>query len=133
MSKGYGIVQRRVLAQLTEVTADPMADFDMPPWFQSWTPLAELAGGKSSAWSIYESTRRAVAKLAAARVVETAIMYGWRWHHVPKQFTTMPPGAVQRTHHAMVLEDGPEGRRRLVATDRRGSMAPLGRPVVPLV
>jgi hypothetical protein len=69
------VVQRRILAQLDTET---------------WTPLTELAGGglrpSRLDRSRFESVRRAVAKLAAAGLVETKRIYGevpewgaWGW------------------------------------------------------
>ena len=59
MSKGYGAVQRRVLAQLTEA--------------QDWVSVLELAGDRGGS-SRYESTRRAVATLADDGAVDVV----WR-------------------------------------------------------
>ena len=56
MSRAYGAVQRQILAQLEDA--------------QDWVTVTELAGGKVNGSYIdlsrYESTRRAVAKLAEA-------------------------------------------------------------------
>ena len=92
-----GAVQRSVLAALAENHADPMADFEVPPWFQSWTPLTDLARGGD--WREYlssrsDSTRRAVATLAAAGVVETNELSGVRWHQTGDESR---PGARRRT------------------------------------
>jgi hypothetical protein len=92
MSRGYGIVQRRILAQLTEA-----AKVDG----EGWTPLIELAADRrESGWSLvtsrgvtrqgtpwkrrystaepsrYESARRAVSRLTADGVVETKWIEG---------------------------------------------------------
>jgi hypothetical protein len=85
MSRGYGVVQRRVLDQLAEA--------------DGWVTLIDLAGGKNSrGWidsSQVESTRRAVSTLAAAGVVETRMAKPVQWvrTHDPSR-----PGAVARTH-----------------------------------
>jgi hypothetical protein len=68
MSKGYGAVQRRVLAQLTEA--------------QDWVSVLELAGDRGGS-SRYESTRRAVATLADDGAVDVV----WR----------RPPGSDRYT------------------------------------
>ena len=90
MSKGYGEVQRHVLARLAENTADPAADLDAPPYHQSWTSLRDLRAGTP-----YhdESVLRAVSKLAAAGIVETRLLQPIRW-----RMTDDPdaPGAVTR-------------------------------------
>jgi hypothetical protein len=65
MSKGYGVVQRRVLAHLAQ---------------RRWVALSELAGDSDA--SRYESTRRAVAELAAAGVVETRMDTFEEWHQL---------------------------------------------------
>jgi len=68
MSKGYGAVQRRVLARLTEA--------------QDWVSVLELAGDRGGS-SRYESTRRAVATLADDGAVDVV----WR----------RPPGSDRYT------------------------------------
>jgi hypothetical protein len=68
LSKGYGVVQRRVLAQLTEA--------------RDWVSVLELAGDRGGS-SRYESTRRAVATLADDGAVEVV----WR----------RPPGSDRYT------------------------------------
>ncbi|MGH3555372.1 MAG: hypothetical protein ACRDT5_22860 [Mycobacterium sp.] len=69
MSKGLGSRQRDVLAQLAGKS--------------DWTLLGDLASAKDRDPSRYESTRRAVAKLADAGMVETRMMKPlrptWRW------------------------------------------------------
>jgi hypothetical protein len=56
MSRGHGAVQRRVLEQLKDT---------------DWVWLRDLAGDDWTDRSHYESTRRAVDKLASAGMVET--------------------------------------------------------------
>jgi hypothetical protein len=62
-------VQRHILALLAENEADPLRDFDEPPWFQSWTELADLARGVCHV----ESARRAVRELGP--MVESRLLY----------------------------------------------------------
>lgn len=69
MSKGYGAVQRAILGELAANTADPAADYDAPPCYQSWTPMAALARGADP-----ESKRRALRRLAEAGLVETMLL-----------------------------------------------------------
>jgi hypothetical protein len=59
VSRGYGAVQRQVLDDLAHA--------------KGWMSLSPLAGDDADA-SRYESTRRAVAKLAAAEMVETRMI-----------------------------------------------------------
>ena len=77
MSKGYGAVQRHVLARLAENPADPAADHDAPPYHQSWTSLHDLRTGTRYH---EESVRRAVSKLAPAGIVETRLLRPVHWH-----------------------------------------------------
>ena len=69
MSKGYGAVQRAILEELAANTADQQADYDAPPCYQSWTPMAALARGADP-----ESKRRALRRLAEAGLVETMLL-----------------------------------------------------------
>lgn len=73
MSRGHGVVQRQVLAQLKDA--------------KDWVSLRELAGNWTNR-SRFESTRRAVDTLRMARVVETEMRtvnrgsYGFRQLYV---------------------------------------------------
>jgi hypothetical protein len=69
VSKGRGAVQRRILAELAENTADPRADYDTPPCYQSWTRMADLARAADLG-----SKRRALRGLVAAGLVETMLL-----------------------------------------------------------
>jgi hypothetical protein len=93
MSKGYGAVQRRVLAKLAENQVDPLSELDTPPYFQSWTPLSDLANEDDRAET--EATRRAVKKLAAAGVVETRKLYAVSKGYWPRADGTQP-GSYRR-------------------------------------
>ncbi len=76
MSRGLGVVQRRVLEQLKLNTADPAEDrLNGPVAFPSWTTVLDLAGAGATRAQI-ESTRRAVVKLAALGMVETRHVFG---------------------------------------------------------
>lgn len=89
-------MQRRVLAALADNHADPMRDFEVAPWFQSWTPLTVLVGPVQSRYDpMIESTRRAVSKLAAAGVVETKMLRRVSWHG-RRHGTASVPGARSR-------------------------------------
>jgi hypothetical protein len=93
MSKGYGAVQRHVLARLAANTADPAADHDTLPYHQSWTSLHDLRAGTPFH---DESVRRAISKLAAAGLVETRLLRRVRWWSTDDPNT---PGAI-RPHAA---------------------------------
>jgi hypothetical protein len=87
--KGYGAVQRAVLARLAKNTADPLGDFEVPPGYQSWTPLGELA---RAAGCHRESARRALGKLDGA--VETRLLYPVQWIHLSRAVRGgLPPDA----------------------------------------
>jgi hypothetical protein len=75
MSRGLGAVQRRVLEQLRENTADPLNDFtdDYRTRYRSWTPVLTLAGDDATRSQI-ESVRRAVNKLHAAGLVAVCLL-----------------------------------------------------------
>lgn len=77
MSRGLGVVQRRILEQLKLNTAnrDDECRFTGPLAFPSWTTVLDLAGVGASRARI-ESTRRAVLKLAALGLVETRHVFG---------------------------------------------------------
>ena len=76
MSKGYGAIQRRVLAKLAENTADPLEDeratlsYRTEANTRSWTPLSDLA--VDGTHSAIESARRALYRLAEDGVVALA-------------------------------------------------------------
>ena len=103
MSRGYGSVQRLVLARLAENTADPLEDFEIEPCYQSWTRLQVLAAGEPPNAncrfvydSEYESMRRAVMKLAKVGAVETLPLYSVHWHYWNDDNGSPPPGARLR-------------------------------------
>jgi hypothetical protein len=102
MSKGYGVVQRRVLAHLAQ---------------RRWVALSELAGDSDA--SRYESTRRAVAELAAAGVVETRMDTFEEWH----QLMVIRRQESQRSH---ALLETPPVRHRVPTADRRRSQTKGG-------
>jgi hypothetical protein len=83
ISRGYGAMQRHVLDTLKLNTADPLADFDVPPYYQSFTGIKDLVvpaldarypegwfnpRREESPWHKFpeaESVKRAIRKLAA--------------------------------------------------------------------
>jgi hypothetical protein len=77
VSRGLGVVQRRILEQLKLNTAnrDDQDELTGPLWFASWTTVLDLAGAGATRARI-ESTRRAVLKLAAEGLVETRHVFG---------------------------------------------------------
>lgn len=77
MSRGLGVVQRRILEQLKLNTAnrDDECRYTGPLAFPSWTTVLDLAGAGATRARI-ESTRRAVLKLAALGLVETRHVFG---------------------------------------------------------
>jgi hypothetical protein len=110
MSKGLGAVQRAVLDALRTNDADPMADFQVCPFYQSWSPLDELW---RAAACHAESARRALRLLGPA-VVETRLLHPVTWRH--PWFSPVDdcdtaarslPGACRR----MIRRYGPESRR----------------------
>jgi hypothetical protein len=78
MSTGYGIVQRNVLDYLAQNPADPMDDFDVPPFYRSWTRLGDMA---ARIRCHPESARRAIRKMDDK--VETALLRPIKWYVIP--------------------------------------------------
>jgi hypothetical protein len=105
MSKGHGAVQRAILDRLAATTADPLADFVVPPGYQSWTSLEELSQAIREPGFIphAESIRRALSKLRAAGLVETRLLYPARWNHLsqtrPGWLEGEPPVLGARAHN----------------------------------
>jgi hypothetical protein len=127
MSKGYGAIQRRLLDTLAVNDADPFDDeydydgrlvlVDRP---SSWTLLTDLAGCDATP-SQFESTRRALAKLADAGVVQLywvldrrAGRSSDRWYLAAR---LTPDKLTQQKLDAEV--DRIRGERSAVAAERR--------------